>query len=118
MKLRFCEGGVSEGEEVLMLTNSSFYGIIVRMIQELQAFIRGCIVDPILEQKAHTVADETHQTVKSAQETLKKAGTVLDKANDVRGLITLAGVGLLVAGFVAGSMSVNKADEKPQQPSL
>ena len=58
---------------------------------------------------------ETHDTVKQANATMKNARKAMGKLNNVQQVAVLAGPGLMVAGFVAGSMSakVTKPEDLP-----
>lgn len=71
-----------------------------------QEFIRACIVDPKLEAKVHKLADE-------ALEATRRANAALKKVDNAQDLVVLAGIGLLVAGFMAGSKSQRKTTPPP-----
>ena len=75
---------------------------------DFRKFIRGFFFDPELEEKAQKIADETIKTVKLAQDTLKVA-------KNVEQIVALAGLGLIVAGFIAGSMSTKIIREEEKK---
>ncbi len=73
-----------------------------------QKYIRGFFFDPELEKKAQKIADETIKTINLAQNTLKGA-------KNVEQIVTLAGLGLVVAGFIAGSMSTKVIEKEGEE---
>ena len=75
-----------------------------------KSFLRGFFFDPELEKKAHKLADEAQKTVESANEILGKTKKILNNAGDVKELVVIAGIGILAAGFIAGSLSKIKWD--------
>lgn len=80
------------------------------MFKPFQDFIRGCIIDPALEQKMHQAADEARAAAARANRVFTKAEIALDSADTIKDMIVVAGVSLLVAGFVAGSMSSRQSE--------
>ena len=90
---------------ISLLKNLFTCYIILGMFNELRSFVRGCIVDPELEQKLHILADESLKTVAE----VKKATA---KVPDLKSGLVLAGFGLLVAGFIAGSATAKETVTK------
>ena len=82
------------------------------MTKKFQKFVRGCVIDPELERKAHSLAENAGRTVKEANKTFKKAQKVMENVGDTNQLLMLAGIGLLVFGFVAGSSSENSESSR------
>ena len=75
------------------------------MFKKFQKFVRGFFFDPDLEKKAHDIADETH-------ETLRQTRKILNNVENAQQLFVLAGIGLLVFGFIAGLFAAKEKEER------
>jgi len=85
----------------------------------VQSWIRGCVIDPRLEAKAHKLTDEAIASVAEVRITVAEANAlvaqgrkVLEGAN-VRGLIVGTGVVILLTGAVAG-IALARAERQQQ----
>jgi hypothetical protein len=76
----------------------------------LQKFIRGFIVDPELERKAHQTVDEMGAATRDFRATVKKAERKLDSLRPSE-MFTIGALALIAAGFIAGSATATKPQD-------